>query len=212
MSSEPLPLEAWADFYVIVGTSGATLTGLMFVVLTLTAERRVPGAKRQVSIFATPTVVHFCVPLLVSGLLTSPWHGGTAPGVILALGGLVGVWYVGVTTWRATRQEHYEPVLEDWVFHSIIPFACYATLVGAGIALRWHPEPALAAIGLVVLALMLVGIHNSWDTLTFFATGEVEKVQEQAAAESGDDEEVDEIEDGKDGKNDKQKGESPADA
>lgn len=29
------PLTAWANFYVITGTAAATLTGLMFVVITL---------------------------------------------------------------------------------------------------------------------------------------------------------------------------------
>src|SRR5213075_1207236 len=31
----PSPLEAWANFYVILGSSAAALTGLQFVVLTL---------------------------------------------------------------------------------------------------------------------------------------------------------------------------------
>jgi hypothetical protein len=34
------PLVAWESFYVIVGSSGAALTGLQFVVIALIAEVR----------------------------------------------------------------------------------------------------------------------------------------------------------------------------
>lgn len=34
------PLVAWESFYVIVGSSGAALTGLQFVVIALIAESR----------------------------------------------------------------------------------------------------------------------------------------------------------------------------
>jgi len=33
-----LPLAGWANFYVIIGSSGGALTGLQFVVMTLVAE------------------------------------------------------------------------------------------------------------------------------------------------------------------------------
>src|SRR2546428_14082642 len=35
------PLATWQNFYVIIGSAAATLTGLMFVVITLIAGRRV---------------------------------------------------------------------------------------------------------------------------------------------------------------------------
>lgn len=35
-----MPLHEWETFYVIVGSSAAALTGLMFVVIALSAERR----------------------------------------------------------------------------------------------------------------------------------------------------------------------------
>jgi hypothetical protein len=61
-------LREWEGFYVIVGSSAAALTGLVFVVIALTAERRKVAAQ-GVESFATPTVVHFCATLLIS----LPW-------------------------------------------------------------------------------------------------------------------------------------------
>src|SRR5947209_16498801 len=66
------PLATWQNFYVIIGSAVATLTGLMFVVMTLRVrDRRSSGA---LGAFATPTVVHFGAVLLVAALLSAPWQ------------------------------------------------------------------------------------------------------------------------------------------
>ena len=39
-----LPLDTWQNFYVIVGTAAATLTGLMFVVITLIAQIQISSS------------------------------------------------------------------------------------------------------------------------------------------------------------------------
>jgi hypothetical protein len=68
-----LPFAAWESFYVIVGSSGAALTGLQFVVIVLGAEARsLRGV--DVGVFGTPTVVHFCAVLLISAILSVPWR------------------------------------------------------------------------------------------------------------------------------------------
>ena len=38
MQEPTSPIAAWESFYVIVGSSGAALTGLQFVVIALTTE------------------------------------------------------------------------------------------------------------------------------------------------------------------------------
>jgi hypothetical protein len=48
-------LAAWESFYVIVGSSAATLTGLQFVVVALLAENRIRSTTREIDAFATPT-------------------------------------------------------------------------------------------------------------------------------------------------------------
>ncbi|HEY1952926.1 MAG TPA: hypothetical protein VGG76_08975, partial [Gemmatimonadaceae bacterium] len=62
----------WDSFYVIIGSSAAALTGLMFVVITLTAEMRFGANDRNngLDAYATPTVVHFCLVLLLAALMT----------------------------------------------------------------------------------------------------------------------------------------------
>src|SRR5690242_4041232 len=111
-------LTTWQNFYVIIGTAAATLTGLMFVVLTLLERSiRQQRANEAHTAFNTPNVLHFCAALLVAATLSAPWPELWAVSLPLGLAGLAGVIYVGIVGRRLRRQKHYQPVLEDWVWH-----------------------------------------------------------------------------------------------
>jgi hypothetical protein len=168
-------LEGWESFYVIVGSSAAALTGLMFVVITLIADSEKPRSSRTVAAFGTPTVVHFCVALVASATLTAPWQTLTAVAGAVGVTGASGLIYTLMVVHRARRQSEYEPVLEDWLFHAVFPFAAYAAVVIAALVLRGSPERALFAIAAAVLGLVLIGIHNAWDTVTYLAVARQEK-------------------------------------
>jgi len=58
-----VPLLAdWGNFYVIIGSAAAGLTGLMFVVITLGAEAQTISNEKGLRAFVTPTVVHSASP------------------------------------------------------------------------------------------------------------------------------------------------------
>jgi hypothetical protein len=162
------PLEAWANFYIIVGSSAGALTGLQFVVMTLTAER-VPTRSRgeSISAFGTPNVVHFCAALLVASILCIPWDVLRPAGMAVAVCGGIGVVYSAIVMKRALRQRVYEPVLEDWLWHTVLPALAYATMLVAGVVLGRNLASPLFFIGPAALLLVFVGIHNAWDTVTF---------------------------------------------
>jgi hypothetical protein len=163
----PSPLIAWETFFFLVGSSGAALTGLQFVVIALIAESRRPATTREIEAFGTPTVLHFCAVLLVSAIINAPWQGLLRPAFALGACGVVGVVY-GIIVVRRTRlQTSYRPVFEDWLCHSVLPLVAYALLVIASVALTRHPQQALFVIGATVLLLLFVGIHNAWDTVTY---------------------------------------------
>jgi hypothetical protein len=85
-----LPLPTWQNFYVIIGSAAATLTGLMFVVITLTARVRDRASNEVIGAFTSPTVVHFCTALLVAAILSAPWQALWNAGLLLGLSGLWG--------------------------------------------------------------------------------------------------------------------------
>ena len=64
------PLAGWENFHVVVGSSADALIGLQFVVITLIANTPIaPYQAPAGDAFATPTIVHFSVVLLLADLL-----------------------------------------------------------------------------------------------------------------------------------------------
>jgi hypothetical protein len=160
-------LSAWESFYVIVGGAAAALTGLMFVVVTLIADRQRAGSGEASGAFATPNVVHFCAALLIAAILSAPWPALWNAGLLLGICGLAGVIYSIVIIRRARHQTDYQPVLEDWLWHTIFPFIAYTTLVIAALLIPGNASLALFVIGAAALLLLFIGIHNAWDTITY---------------------------------------------
>src|SRR6185503_7464040 len=162
-------ISAWESFYVIVGSSAGALTGLQFVVIALVAESEARTGTREIAAFGTPTVVHFCAALLVSAVLSAPWPSLRGAAIVLGVMGALGIAYTAIVTRRARRTTQYRPVLEDWIWHSILPFVAYLAMVEAGATLQRYETGALFVVGASALLLLFIGIHNAWDTVTYIA-------------------------------------------
>ena len=162
-------LARWDSFYVIVGPSAGALIGLQFVVLTLIAARppRGGGSGAAGAAYATPTIIHFSVVLFVAAVLRAPWETVIPVAAISGVVGLVGTAYAAVTALRMQRQTTYTPEFEDWLFHTILPFAAYLLLAVAAPATLVRTHDALFAIGGAALLLLFIGIHNAWDATLY---------------------------------------------
>ena len=158
----------WANFYVIMGSAAGALTGLQFVVMTLITEGRATGGSREVSAFGTPTVVHFCVTLIISALMSAPWTQVRELQICLCVCAIAGVAY-GVQVIHHARKATYNPDLEDWFWYSVVPMLAYLSLGTGGLLLRSHPGASLFVIAATTLLFLFTGIHNSWDTVTYIA-------------------------------------------
>ncbi len=164
-------LSGWQSFYMIIGTAAATLTGLMFVVTTLTAriDAHPSALSAAVSVFNTPTVVHFGAVLLLAGILSAPWQTFSGLSFLLGLLGLVMVFYSIIVLRRMGRVPHYQSTLEDWLWYMALPLLSNILLMVAAFMLPKNPSPALYIVGLAMMMLLLVGIRNAWDMVTFLA-------------------------------------------
>jgi len=168
MDAGATALREWSSFFVIVGSSAGALTGLQFVVLTLIANAgTVPTSGETISAFGSPNVMHFCAALLVSAILSAPWHALAPAGTAVVLCGALGLLYALAVLRRALRQQSYEPVLEDWIWHAALPTLAYTTLLCSGVVLRHGSADPLYVVGAAALLLVFVGIHNAWDTVTY---------------------------------------------
>ena len=184
-------LAGWSNFYLVTASAAAALTGLQFIVQTLmTPEsfRRFSGGDPEsgIAAFATPTVVHFSVAMMVSAILCAPWPGyaglQATIGAIMA-GALV---YQAIVFRRTRRQKVYATTAYDWVWYVSFPAVAYAFILAAAVAGPFAAPwpPFLCAAG--VLVLLGVGIHNSWDSVTYMTIVSLRsgRREEAAAAEA----------------------------
>ena len=172
-------LAAWNSFYVIIGSAAAALTGLMFVVITLARTDDGHASETAVSVFNTPTIVHFSCALFTAALMSVPFRSFVPIAIILGLAGVAGVVHVALTARLTSKLENYRPDAEDWTWHVLLPFVAYATLSIGAIALPAAPAHALYAPAAAITLLVFIGIHNAWDVVTFLATGQAEALPDK---------------------------------
>jgi hypothetical protein len=164
-------LHGWAEYYLIVGAAAAALTGLQFVAQTLLAadfgRLEMGDPESATAAFGSPTVVHFTLALVLSAVMAAPWP--SLPGLRMTLAAIgAGAFVYSVIVLRRTRRQRvYHPVLEDWVWHVVLPSIAYAAVLGAALLLGDGAAGALFAVGAATLLLVCIGIHNAWDTVTY---------------------------------------------
>src|SRR6185369_836773 len=151
--------------------AAATLTGLMFVVTTLMAgiDGHLSTLNAAVSAFNTPTVVHFGTVLLLAGVLSAPWQTFSSLSLLLGLLGVGMVFYSIIVLRRMWRVPHYQSTLEDWLWYMALPLLAHVLLTVAAFVMPKNPSAALYIVGSVMMLLLLVGIRNAWDMVTFLA-------------------------------------------
>jgi hypothetical protein len=173
-SQAALPLTDWQNFYVIIGSSGAALTGLTFIVITITSEANaiVDPVNRlhAMRAFISPTVVHFASALWMSALMSVPGHTVARLTVLLALSGLAGVAYcirVAHSMYATDASDAYHPFASDWLWNVIVPLLTYSGLIISALILHTHPPVALDVVGGLTLLLLFIGLRNAWDVVVW---------------------------------------------
>ncbi len=178
-------LQAWANFYVIMGSSAAALTGLMFVVLTLiSGSGRVPRSSFATAVFSTPTIVHFGAALLVAAVMSAPWRTFVYPRVLLGITGIYGMAYILQVAFRMSRVADYKPDVEDWVWHTLLPLVSYLLIFLGALLLPMYTLGAPYALAAAVLLMLFIGLHNAWDLVTYLAIEQPEKEQRANAGDA----------------------------
>jgi hypothetical protein len=165
-----LALANWSNFYTIVGSSAGALTGLMFVAIALSQRVWSPDAARIMRMFATPTIVHFTVVLSLAGVQSFPGLNRTSLGITLLATATPLVVYVFWLFRKAREQDIYQPDFEDWVWHFVFPGLAYLSILSGG-ALSWSsPNAGHYVVSGGMVALLIVGIHNAWDSAVWTVT------------------------------------------
>jgi membrane protein CcdC involved in cytochrome C biogenesis len=157
MPDEGLSLERWANFYLITSTAAATLIGLLFILITLTAEKRANDVAK-VGLYLTPTVVYFGSVLLLAALLTFPNQSRFTTTLCICCVGTLGFLY---SVSMVARKEKF---LErsDVFPYMACPLVAYGLLLWGGLLLNHAAQRGLTLVAVGMLALIMLAVRNSW--------------------------------------------------
>ena len=164
-------LEAWHDFYLVIGTAGLTLTGLLFVVVSLAprviAHRPASGVKA----FLSPNVVYFTTALVVSAMFLVPSLPPRVIGILLCTGAVGSLLYLASTRAHENWRRNKLPFL-DWVWFVCLPVATYGLLLLSGVGFLSHAALSMHGVAVALILLLVVGIRNAWDLVIWISQKE----------------------------------------
>ena len=155
-------LDRLHEFFVLVGTSGATLVALLFVAISLGAGFLTQKRARATRAFFSPVVVHFTAVFFIAAVGLFPAHKPVMFAALVGACALVGGTVSLVTTIELLRHD-WTHNLEDHLAYGLLPLICYvALLVAAAMAVAEH-DYALIVLAGALLTLLIVNIRNAWD-------------------------------------------------
>jgi hypothetical protein len=159
-------LKDWHDFYLLVGTVGATLLGLLFIAVSLGVGYLTEQRKAATRTFMSPVVVHLTSVFLLAAVALFPWHQVEFFAALIGATAVVGAilsTYITIQVVR-TNMTNY---LEDYIAYGLLPGLAYLALLAAGVSIYLEKEFGLHAFAGALLLLEIVNIRNAWDlTLT----------------------------------------------
>jgi hypothetical protein len=163
MSGEATGLETWGNFYLVTSAAAATLVGLLFVVLTLAADRLAASESKRIRTYLTPSVFQLSFVLLLAALLTFPAHSRLSITISCGTMGALGLGYAVSVLLGGVRGHSFRDP-RDILQYSVLPAIAYATLIvgGALVSTSDTPRPGFTCVASGVLALIALAIRNSW--------------------------------------------------
>jgi hypothetical protein len=165
-------LHDWETFYFLMGSAGAGLIGLLFVVITLTAGFDRAATFRGARLYLTPTAVHFAIVLTISAIAIAPGLPASVVGTMFAAVAVVGLALairssIGIRTPPPPGIE--APHWTDFWMYGVLPAAIYLGILAAAVVLVSEVPLAAAAMAALLLILLLTAIRNAWDLVVWIA-------------------------------------------
>lgn len=155
----------WKDFYLLLGTAGATLLGLLFVALSLRLNIFHQAEVADVRDFAAQVFGNFLGVVLISLVLLMPDARPAGVGLPLIAFGTIGVgwlWRTVHESIRLTTGNESEPLAGwRWSFFTV-SLVMYIGLIACGGGLLAERTWVLAWLVVVDLALLTTAAVGAW--------------------------------------------------
>ena len=159
-------LKEWHDFYILVGTAGATLLALLFVAVSLGAGYLTEEHRAATRTFMSPVVVHFTSVFFLSAVALFPWHQAKFFAALIGATALIGAIISTYITIQVVRTDMTN-YMEDYLAYGLLPDLGYLALLATAVSVYLEQDLGLFALAGALLLLAIVNIRNAWDlTLT----------------------------------------------
>ena len=155
-------LHEWHEFYILLGTAGATLLALLFVAVSLGTGFLSSKDQQGTRTFMSPVVIHFTSVFFLSAVCLVPSHGPVFFAVLIAGTAIVGVAVsIVISVWVVrTEMTQYLP---DYFAYGLLPVGAYLALLVASIMIYLGRDYALEVLAGGLLVLAIVNVRNAWD-------------------------------------------------
>ena len=155
-------LENWHEFFLLVGTAGATLLALLFVAVSLGAGFLSDRKADATRAFFSPVVVHFSAVFFLAAIALVPGHRTVFFAVVVAISALTGFCVALFATIQLMRH-NWTRYKQDHFAYGLLPTVSYAALLVAAAMVWMENEFAVDVLAGALLVLLLVNVRNAWD-------------------------------------------------
>jgi hypothetical protein len=155
-------LHEWHEFYILLGTAGATLLALLFVAVSLGTGFLSNKDQRGTRTFMSPVVIHFTSVFFLSAVCLVPSHGPVFFAILIAATAVLGVAVSIVISVWVVRTELTQ-YLPDYFAYGLLPVGAYLALMAASVMIYLGQPYALEVLASGLLLLLIVNVRNAWD-------------------------------------------------
>jgi hypothetical protein len=155
-------LHEWHEFYILLGTAGATLLALLFVAVSLGTGFLSNKDQQGTRTFMSPVVIHFTSVFFLSAVCLVPSHGPVFFAILIGATAIVGAAVsIVISVWVVrTEMTQYVP---DYLAYGLLPVGAYLALMVASVMIYLGQDYALEVLAGGLLLLAIVNIRNAWD-------------------------------------------------
>ena len=156
--------ERWHDFFLLAGTAGATLLGLLFVSVSLKTEVIMRSSERHLRSQAMSAFESLLFTMILSLALLIPFGSVRYAGVFLVTLGLVGVVRSGMHV-LSSGHDLVHAAAAALRRRLLLPVAAHAVLVWTGIELLTQRRTSGLFLMVAPLWLLITATRTAWQLL-----------------------------------------------
>ena len=157
-------IREWQNFYMLTGAAAATLIGLLFVAISISAGTNLSfeRARNSLGTFVSPILVYYVQAFLISCLAVIPLQSINIPGFVIVVPGIIDVFLSLKVCWRILVLHRDEMDLGHWIWHFLLPLLTGLLLVGIAIGFFDDVQLAVPGLALADLLCLTIGLRNTW--------------------------------------------------